>query len=329
MRTDYKIGIAVALLLAVGLVVYFVATDSNDPTTEDNEPDNKVKSGERNLVEQPDPAGSGFVQPKVNNLVAKAPKVADPSKDENLVPKTTATFTLPKITGKTYGSRAVLEPDDETERLTGRTTPSFSGRTTGTTGLRTISRPRFTKPTTDSSTSSTTSTGKMRYHTVVEADNFWVIADKYYGHGKYWTLIKDANPGVDSTKLRPGDVLKIPPLPKTPVRPSLVTRSTPGTLTRSISGSSIYTVKSGDSYWKIAKDQYGNGSLYLVIQQANKDIAPEDLKPGQKITIPPKPIKKVATPSPRTTSRTLERSPAPPEPIGPEVVTNDKGEVFD
>ena len=43
---------------------------------------------------------------------------------------------------------------------------------------------------------------------------FWSIAQKVYGDGKHWRLIADANPGVDVEKLRPGQKLKIPPLPK-------------------------------------------------------------------------------------------------------------------
>ena len=51
---------------------------------------------------------------------------------------------------------------------------------------------------------------------VVQKDDlgFWTIAEKIYGDGKHWRLIADANPGVDVEKLRAGQKLKIPPLPK-------------------------------------------------------------------------------------------------------------------
>ena len=50
-----------------------------------------------------------------------------------------------------------------------------------------------------------------------------------------------------------------------------------------------YTVKSGDSLWKIAKRFYGDGSKYTLIYNANKDTIggnPNLIYPGQVFTIP-------------------------------------------
>jgi len=61
-----------------------------------------------------------------------------------------------------------------------------------------------------------TDTGNAGRFYVVHKDDlgFWTIAEKVYGDGKYWRLIADANPDVDVEKLRPGQELKIPRLPK-------------------------------------------------------------------------------------------------------------------
>lgn len=51
-----------------------------------------------------------------------------------------------------------------------------------------------------------------------------------------------------------------------------------------------YTVVSGDCLWKIAKYFYGNGALYTVIYDANRDVIggdPNLIYPGQVLTIPP------------------------------------------
>ncbi|MCY2930453.1 MAG: LysM domain-containing protein [Planctomycetota bacterium] len=51
-------------------------------------------------------------------------------------------------------------------------------------------------------------------YTVKSGDNgFAGIAKSFYGETKYWKLIQGANPGVDSTRLRPGTVLTMPPKP--------------------------------------------------------------------------------------------------------------------
>ena len=49
-----------------------------------------------------------------------------------------------------------------------------------------------------------------------------------------------------------------------------------------------YTVKSGDTLSKIAKEQYGNANDYMKIFDANKDqlTDPDKIKPGQVLKIP-------------------------------------------
>lgn len=49
-----------------------------------------------------------------------------------------------------------------------------------------------------------------------------------------------------------------------------------------------YTVQSGDTLWKIAKDMYGDGSKYMKIFEANGDLLddPNKIFPGQTLQIP-------------------------------------------
>ena len=50
----------------------------------------------------------------------------------------------------------------------------------------------------------------------------------------------------------------------------------------------FYTVKSGDSLWKIAKEFYGDGNKYQSIFEANKEVIknPDLIYPGQTLRIP-------------------------------------------
>lgn len=52
--------------------------------------------------------------------------------------------------------------------------------------------------------------------------------------------------------------------------------------------STTYTVKSGDTLWRIAETCYGDGSKYTQIFEANKDLlaSPEAVVPGQVLQIP-------------------------------------------
>jgi nucleoid-associated protein YgaU len=56
-------------------------------------------------------------------------------------------------------------------------------------------------------------------------------------------------------------------------------------------GSNFYTVKSGDTLWKIAETEYGHGkgAKYSVIFEANKPLLsdPDKIYPGQVLRIPP------------------------------------------
>lgn len=53
-------------------------------------------------------------------------------------------------------------------------------------------------------------------------------------------------------------------------------------------GGSTYTVKSGDTLSKIAKDHLGDANAYMKIFDANKDQLsdPDKIKPGQVLKIP-------------------------------------------
>ena len=122
---------------------------------------------------------------------------------------------------------------------------------------------------------------------VVEGDQgFWGIAKKLYGAGRYYYLIAEANPDVDPTRLRAGQVLRIPPLPREQSPDDAEAEA----MADAPSGSRSYTVQAGDAgFWGIAKKLYGAGKYYYLIAEANPDANPARLQPGQVLVIPPLP----------------------------------------
>ncbi len=60
--------------------------------------------------------------------------------------------------------------------------------------------------------------------------------------------------------------------------------------TAELVGGSSYTVKSGDSLSKIAKNELGDGNAWQKIFEANRDVLddPDKIFPGQVLKLPPK-----------------------------------------
>jgi LysM repeat protein len=114
-------------------------------------------------------------------------------------------------------------------------------------------------------------------HTVIKGDSFFTLAKKYNVTTK---AIAAVNPGVDSSRLKIGQKLKIPPS----------TSSSPATPAGNggnalISGSDrIYTVKSGDTLSRIARE---NG-VSLKALRAENNLKIDQIKVGQKLKIPAK-----------------------------------------
>jgi len=57
-------------------------------------------------------------------------------------------------------------------------------------------------------------------------------------------------------------------------------------MSASMSGGSSYTVKPGDTLWKISTTHYGDGKKWKQICDANPGLSPQKLKVGQTITLP-------------------------------------------
>lgn len=109
-------------------------------------------------------------------------------------------------------------------------------------------------------------------HTVVKGDSFYTLGIKY---GVTIKAIAAANPGVDSSHLKIGQKLNIPP--KT--APALRTDTTPPP---DAGAEGVYIVKSGDTLGKIAS---AHGTTVKAIMAAN-NLKTSQIKVNQKLKLP-------------------------------------------
>jgi spore germination protein YaaH len=110
---------------------------------------------------------------------------------------------------------------------------------------------------------------------VKSGDTLWKIAQSQLGAGNRYPEIKKLN-NLTSDTIYPGMQLKIPG--KTTTTPS--TPSVPSTPSYR-----QYTVKSGDTLWKIAQAQLGAGNRYSEIKKIN-NLTSDTIYPGQVLKLP-------------------------------------------
>ena len=118
------------------------------------------------------------------------------------------------------------------------------------------------------------------------------LAQTYYGNAKYAGFLAESNPGIsDPAKLALGATVKIPPLPSdidTRMANAAPAKTVPAS-TGSAAGKRMYKVKSGDSFYKIAKEQLGNAERWKELLALNKTLVngdPSSLQPGQTLVLP-------------------------------------------
>ena len=117
--------------------------------------------------------------------------------------------------------------------------------------------------------------GPEKEHVIAKGDSFYTLGKKY---GVGYKAIAEANPGVNPTKLKIGDKIKIPAPKAKEGAPS-----TGGGVTAS-SAEKTYTVKSGDTLLKIAKT---HGVSIKALRSAN-NLRTDRIKVGDKLKIPAK-----------------------------------------
>jgi len=126
--------------------------------------------------------------------------------------------------------------------------------------------------------------------TVAQGDTLWSLAVRFYGEGRQWKRIEEANRDVltSAGTLSVGMVLVVPPKEgqRVAAESQVAAASQPPA---AVAGMGSYTVERGDTLYSIARKQYGDASLWRVIYEANREQvpAPDQLRTGAVLVIPP------------------------------------------
>ena len=79
----------------------------------------------------------------------------------------------------------------------------------------------------------------------------------------------------------------VPPASAAPITPApTITRTPTARVKPAASGRSSYTVKHGDTLYRIAKQHYGDGKQWRQIADANPGLTAATLQAGQKLVLP-------------------------------------------
>jgi nucleoid-associated protein YgaU len=146
----------------------------------------------------------------------------------------------------------------------------------------------------------------MKFYTWQSGDSFRSVAAKYYGDAAKFTLLRRSNEGRDNVQAgekifvpvfdldgpHPADALSASSTPpKSAVSKDLTTAAPSAAKAPELPGGPrVHVVKDGESLWKIAKVELGDGGRWNEIFDANRDVMskPEAVHVGMRLRIPAK-----------------------------------------
>ena len=309
MRTDVKIGIAVALLFVIAVVSYYAIFGGGDQADANGQGAELagLHVGEGARVGDGNTGPGSPALPRFGGLSPDpiTPPPSGPEAPNALAPESPGTPGIsitpvgPEAPGTPASPGTPGSPTIGEETITPSLAPPSSP---GSPSAPTI-REELVTPAIDTGVPPImprltpgpgpgpvpTPAGPERTYVVQEGDaGFWAIAEKVYGDGRHWAVIAKANPDADSNALRPGRKLRIPPKPAEASRAA--GGGPAGGLVTSPTGQRHYIVKKGDAgFWGIAQAVYGDGKHWALIAKANPNVNSIALKPGDRLAIPPQP----------------------------------------
>jgi nucleoid-associated protein YgaU len=145
-----------------------------------------------------------------------------------------------------------------------------------------------------------------RQYTIQEGDTLIAIAAEQYGDAAMWRRIKEANPGLEETRLLVGKAIVLPPK-ESAARPAAAPAEKPAAAVsrepdsarraatepaarngKPRAGSATYVVGKGDSLIQIARNVLKDGNRWREIWELNRDKlrSPDHIEEGMELKLP-------------------------------------------
>jgi len=312
MSSGTKIGLVVALILIAGFVIWTVQQPRDvvrklpdtvrapGPTALDDKPSlaaDKHRVGgkrtrERVAARRPT-AKSGAVTPPARRTKSAAtaqPKAGPALPSPSAAPEPAAAVG-PGATAPPAGASPKPGAQTGAPKPAVAVSPGQSGKvaespavalaTPGTRLERPARRPTPAGPAT-------------RKHTIQPGDRLIDLARDYYGDESLWRAIKQANPGLDETRLQIGQTIVIPSeaearlLVRSAAETPQRSATTAGSATPTSGDVLVYIVERGDTLIGIARKVLKDESRWREIYELNRDVleSPDVLLVGMKLKLP-------------------------------------------
>lgn len=185
----------------------------------------------------------------------------------------------PPITGQPRRATAQLESVD-IQRTTGVLSNDPVGQRTSPRNVSSVNRNEGARRNTATPSRPVAPRREFNKVVVEEGDSLWRLAERHLGSGIAYKRIIEANKGLtENTVLSAGLVLKIP------VNTEKKSTAAPAAPAVARSGRS-YQIQDGDSLWRIASDQLGDGTRWKEIESANPGVNLQVLSIGKVIQLP-------------------------------------------
>jgi nucleoid-associated protein YgaU len=142
-----------------------------------------------------------------------------------------------------------------------------------------------------------------RLHLVRSGDTLGEIAQSTLGSSRRWPEIAALNPGLDPSSLRVGTRIVLPgDAAGAPRTAAAASPEKPAEKAGAAARERSYRVRDGDSLWRIAERELGDGERWRELVAANRGLDPDRLTVGAVLALPAGGVRKADAPKQRAES---------------------------